>query len=303
MDEPRLLVVGESGQVGSELVRRLKSRAEVIAIDSPEIDLAMPDSYKTLIANLRPDAVINAAAYTAVDQAESDPGRCRAINATAPGILAEQAAKAGALMVHFSTDYIFDGTARTPYVETDTPNPLSAYGRSKHAGDCAVRAAAPHHLIFRLCWVYSGRGKNFFLTIRRLAAERDVLRVVDDQIGCPTWAGMIADAVATATLRCLADGRSGAFDGTYHLAARGATTWHDFAEAIVATAPEASRRCRRVEPISTGEFPAPARRPAYSVLCCGKFESTFGIKLPDWELSFRNMLESLECPAPVPAFA
>jgi dTDP-4-dehydrorhamnose reductase len=265
--------------------------ARLTAVDFPEIDLSQPDSIRQTVRAAHPRIVINAAAYTAVDKAESEPDLAMKINGLAPGVLAEEAKRAGALLVHYSTDYIFDGTKREPYLETDPPNPMSSYGRSKLAGDEAVLAAGGAHLIFRLCWVYGARGQNFMLTIMRLARERDKLRVVSDQIGCPTWSRMIAETTALALKVTLAARDWSAFSGVYHLASSSSTSWQGFAQAIVDLMPAEGRKCSRVEPISTPEYPTPARRPAYSVLGCDKLERTFGLRLPDWQESLKQVLE------------
>jgi dTDP-4-dehydrorhamnose reductase len=239
----------------------------------------------------RPEIIINAAAYTAVDKAESEPDLAMKINGLAPGVLAEEAKRLDALLVHYSTDYIFDGTKREAYLETDAPNPMSAYGRSKLAGDEAVQAAGGAHVVFRLCWVYGARGQNFMLTIMRLAREREKLRVVNDQVGCPTWSRMIAETTALALKQMMAHRDWHAFTGVYHLAASGTTNWQGFAQAIVDLMPPEGRKCSGVEPIATAEYPTPAKRPAYSVLGCGKLERTFGLRLPDWKESLRQVLE------------
>lgn len=292
MERPRILLIGKVGQVGWELRRSLAPLGQVAAVDFPEIDLTQPDSIRERVAETAPSIIVNAAAYTAVDKAESQPDVANAINGAAPGILAEEAKKRGALLVHYSTDYVFDGTKPSPYVETDPPNPLGAYGRSKLAGDNAVVASGCAHLIFRLCWVYGARGQNFMLTIMRLARERDSLRVVDDQIGCPTWSRMIAETSTLALSRVLASPDPSAFSGIYHLAASGVTSWHGFAQGIVDLMPAEGRKCAKVQPIPTKDYPTPARRPAYSVLGCGKLEQTFGLRPPDWRDSLRQVLES-----------
>ena len=204
MELPRILLIGKIGQVGWELRRTLAPMARVACVDFPEIDLTSGDSIRRWVRETRPNIVINAAAYTAVDKAESEPDKAMKINGVAPGILAEEAKKLGALLVHYSTDYVFDGAKTEPYVETDPPNPLGAYGRSKLAGDEAVRAVGGAHLIFRLCWVYGARGQNFMLTMMRLAREREKLRVVGDQVGCPTWSRMIAETTALALKQAVA---------------------------------------------------------------------------------------------------
>jgi dTDP-4-dehydrorhamnose reductase len=287
----KILLIGKNGQVGWELRRTLAPLAEVVAVDYPEINLTDTPALRQLVAGTRPAMVVNAAAYTAVDKAETETELCRQINAVAPGVLAEEAKKIGALMVHYSTDYIFDGAKTSPYVETDAPNPLGAYGRTKLEGDRAVKASGADHLIFRLCWVYGARGQNFMLTMQRLAREREKLRVVGDQFGCPTWSRMIAETTALALKQVLAGADRSGFNGEYHLAASGQTNWHEFASRIIEWMPEAERKCRAVEKIATAEYPTPARRPAYSVLDCGKLRKTFGLRLPDWEASLRQVLD------------
>jgi dTDP-4-dehydrorhamnose reductase len=292
MELPRILLIGKVGQVGWELRRTLAPTAHVSCVDFPEIDLTNADSIRRWVRETRPGIVINAAAYTAVDKAESEPEKAMAINGVAPGILAEEAKKLNALLVHYSTDYVFDGSSKTPYVETDPPNPLGAYGRSKVAGDEAVKAADGAHLIFRLCWVYGARGQNFMLTIMRLAREREKLRVVGDQFGCPTWSRMIAETTALALHRGAARNDWNALSGTYHLAASGFTSWQGFAQAIVNRMSPEGKKCSLVEAISTPEYPTPAKRPAYSVLGCDKLDRAFGLRLPHWEESLRQVLES-----------
>ena len=291
MELPRILLIGKVGQVGWELRRTLAPMARVTCVDFPDIDLTSGDSIRRWVRETRPNVVINAAAYTAVDKAESESDKAMKINGVAPGILAEEAKKLGALLVHYSTDYVFDGAKTEPYVETDAPNPLGTYGRTKLAGDEAVRAIGGAHLIFRLCWVYGARGQNFMLTMMRLAREREKLRVVGDQVGCPTWSRMIAETTALALKQAVAAGDSGAFTGTYHLAASGVTSWHGFADAIVKLIPAEGRKCVQVEAISTAEYPTLTKRPAYSVLACDKLERTLGLRLPPWEESLKQVLE------------
>jgi len=287
----KILLIGKNGQVGWELRRTLAPLADVVAVDYPEINFTDLAGLRRWVADTRPDVVVNAAAYTAVDKAETERELCHLINAIGPGVLAEEAKKLNALMVHYSTDYIFDGTKQTPYVETDAPNPLGAYGESKLAGDAAVRDSGADHLIFRLCWVYGARGQNFLLTMQRLAREREKLRVVRDQMGCPTWSRMIAEATALAVQQVSRSGNRTRFNGAYHLAATGLASWHGFASRIVEHMPEADRKCREVEGITTAEYPTPARRPAYSGLNCEKLQRAFGLQLPDWETSLRQVLD------------
>ena len=287
----KILLIGKNGQVGWELRRTLAPLAEVVAVDYPEVNFTDTPALRRFVAGARPDVVLNAAAYTAVDKAEKETELCRQLNAVAPGVLAEEAKKAGALMVHYSTDYIFDGTKTSPYVENDAPNPLGVYGRTKLEGDRGIKASGADHLIFRLCWVYGARGQNFMLTMQRLAREREKLRVVGDQFGCPTWSRMIAEATAQALKQVLSGPDRAAYNGEYHLAAGGQANWHEFASRIIELMPEAERKCRAVEKITTPEYPTPAKRPAYSVLDCGKLQKTFGLRLPNWETSLRQVLD------------
>ncbi len=291
-----ILLIGNNGQVGFELATLLPALGRVCPVDFPEIDLSCPDSIRAIVRDSHPDLIVNAAAYTAVDKAESEPDLCRAINATAPAILAEEAIRLGATLIHYSTDFVFDGAKRAPYSEDDTPNPVSVYGRTKLEGDNAIRASGVNHLIFRTAWVYGRRGKNFLLTLQRLAAEGKPLRVVADQIGCPTWSKIIAETTVTILGRLApagdvagifpSGGRSSrdAVNGLYNLVCTGATSWHGFArEFIPAPIP--------ITPISTADYPTPARRPAYSVLDCTKLQQTFGISLPPWQSALQNCLQ------------
>jgi len=291
MKRPCILIIGRNGQVGWELMRTLSPLGKVIGVDYPDIDFAQPESLKHWVQKSSPDIIINAAAYTAVDQAESEPDLCMTVNGRAPGILAGEAARLGALLVHYSTDYVFDGNKSTPYVETDAPNPLGVYGRTKLAGDEAIRQSGCDHLMFRLCWVYGARGKNFLLTMRKLAGERETLRVVADQFGCPSWSRMIAETTAQAVAHTTRSTDPSSLSGTYHLAAAGHTSWHGFTRAIIDSMPPDQRKCTNVEAIPASEYPTPAKRPAYSVLGCGKLEQTFGLTLPDWQTSLNQVLE------------
>lgn len=287
----KILLLGKNGQVGWELHRTLTPLAEIVALDYPEVDFTDATSLRRVVSTNRPDVVVNAAAYTAVDKAESEAELCQRINAIAPGILAEETKKCGALIVHYSTDYIFNGKKTTPYVETDPPNPLGTYGRSKLAGDQSVQDSGADYLTFRLCWVYGARGQNFMLTMQRLARERQKLRVVCDQFGCPTWSRMIAETTSLALLQVLASKDRASFTGCYHLAASGQTNWHRFALRIIELMPDAERKCQEVEAITTAEYPTPAQRPAYSVLDCSKLKRTFGLQLPNWESSLLRVLD------------
>ncbi len=283
----KILVLGSQGQVGWELVRSLLPLGEVVALSRAEADLAQPDMLRAVIRSHQPTLIVNAAAYTAVDKAESEGALACAINATAPGVLAEEARRCNALLIHYSTDYVFDGTLDRPYVETDTPNPQSVYGRSKLAGEEALEAVGADHLILRTSWVYGARGHNFMRTILRLAAERETLRIVADQTGAPTWSRWIADATAHVARSALQRRRDANFrSGTYHLTCAGSTSWHGFAMAIVEQYrkihPEATLAAREILPISTAEYPLPAVRPANSRLSCAKILNEYGVVAPKW---------------------
>jgi dTDP-4-dehydrorhamnose reductase len=298
--KPKILLTGKDGQLGNELQQVLPGLGEVIATDRAQCDLSRPADIRNLIRDVRPDLVVNAAAYTAVDQAEGDEALARAVNSEAPAVMAEEAKKIGAALVHYSTDYVFDGAKNSPYAENDSPNPISVYGRTKLAGEQAVRDSGAHHLIFRTEWVYSTRGKNFLLTILRLATQREELRIVRDQVGAPTWSREIAGATFKALLQiCNRTDETAAWSersGTYHMTAAGEASWYEFTQAILQEAARSSNSAawfqaatngrnlltRRVVPITTAEYPAPARRPAYSVLLNSKLDRVFGIQLPDW---------------------
>ncbi len=283
VSRPRILVTGAQGQVGFELARLLPAHGDVIALDRTGLDLADPDAIRAAVRAMAPDLIVNAGAYTAVDLAETEREPAFAINARAPGVLAEEARRTGALLIHYSTDYVFDGAARTPYREDAPVAPLNVYGASKLAGEEAIAAVGVHALTLRTSWVYGTRGRNFLVTIRRLAAERPELRIVADQAGTPNW----AVALATATVDLVTQGLPALKDraGLYHFSAAGATTWHGFAQAIVGNV-----RVPVVTPIATADFPTPARRPAYGVLDTSQFRATFGFGLPAWQDSLAACL-------------
>jgi dTDP-4-dehydrorhamnose reductase len=256
----------------------------VVALDEHELNLASPDAIRAKVREVRPQIIVNAAAYTAVDRAESEPQVAMEVNAIAPGILAEEAQRLGAMMVHYSTDYVFDGTKDGPYSESDAPNPLSAYGRSKLAGDQAIQAIGVPHYIFRTSWVYAARGHNFVNTMLRLGRERAELRIVNDQMGAPTWARFVADTTAHVLGEALRDeGVAREKRGLYNLTASGHTSWFGFAEAIFAEARSAlGRKAPRLIPIPSSEYPAPARRPANSRLDNSKLIKAFSVRPPPW---------------------
>ena len=292
-----LLVTGSSGQIGWELRRSLSTFGELLAPSRRELDLSRPDTVAAYVRKIRPAVVINPAAYTAVDKAEAEPDEAQRVNAESVQALAEVCAELDCLLVHYSTDYVFDGRKTTPYLETDEPNPDSVYGRSKLAGERAIQAVGGRHLIVRTSWVYGARGKNFLLTMLRLAREREQLRVVADQFGAPTWCRTIADATAQ-MLRAfpLHDAPPAAL---VHLSSAGRTTWHEFAARIVS---EGSRRglTRDVSvlPITTSDYPTAAPRPAQSALCCDLLESAFGVVMPRWEDSLALCLDDIAALAP-----
>jgi dTDP-4-dehydrorhamnose reductase len=282
----KILLTGSGGQLGRELKRSLACLGEVVACDHRQLDLAKADALRDALRAIAPAAIVNAAAYTAVDKAESDTATADAINAVAPGILAEEARRLGAQLIHYSTDYVFDGTKPAPYSENDPTAPLSAYGRGKRAGELAIAATGGRHLIFRTSWVYGLHGANFMKTMLRLSRERDELRVVGDQIGAPTWTRHLADATA------LILARRDSPDGLYHLAAAGETSWHGYAEAIFAEARAAGlmENVPVVHRITSADYPLPAPRPANSRLDCSRFTRDFGLALPDWRSGLADCL-------------
>ncbi|MGO4323244.1 dTDP-4-dehydrorhamnose reductase [Pseudomonas sp. KB_12] len=284
----RILIIGQNGQVSRALQSRLSGLGELTVRGSDQLDLAQPDSLRAPIEALKPGLIINAAAHTAVDQAESEPERAFAINATAPGILAQAAVALGVPLIHYSTDYVFDGLKPAPYTEDDTPNPLSVYGRSKLAGENAIRQVGGQHLILRTSWVYSTEGRNFLLTMQRLLQEKPQLRVVADQVGAPTWAGTIADSTAKLIERWQA-GQPGAW-GTYHLTARGETSWFGFAQAIGENLLDRHKPCAQLEPIESSAYPTPAPRPLNSRLDCMRLLKEWGVSQPDWQSALQQCL-------------
>ena len=278
----KILLLGKNGQVGFELQRTLALLGEVLPYDQDVADFTNPAAVRDLIRRTLPNVIVNAAAYTAVDKAETEKPLSHAINSAGPGLLAEETRKCGSLLVHYSTDYVYPGNNTAPYTEDSATGPLSEYGRSKLEGDRLIQQSGANHLIFRTSWVYGSRGQNFLLTMLRLAKERPELRIVCDQIGAPTWSRMIAEATAHAIARATSD--PAAYSGVYHLTAAGQTSWFGFAEAIFDTFAPSPRP--RLTPIATDQYPTPAKRPTYSVLSNEKFATTFGLRMPDW----RNQL-------------
>ncbi|MCP1417768.1 dTDP-4-dehydrorhamnose reductase [Pseudomonas laurylsulfativorans] len=284
----KVLINGRHGQVSHELQRRLGAVGELIVLGRDQLDLAQPDQIRRQVQNIRPDLIINAAAHTAVDQAESEPQAAFAINAVAPGILAEEALALDIPLIHYSTDYVFDGRKTGPYTEDDTPNPLGVYGKSKLAGEQAIRDVQGKHLILRTSWVYSTHGRNFLLTMQRLLQEKPELRVVADQIGAPTWAGTIANSTLALIERWQAN--EVADWGTYHLTAHGETSWFGFAQAIGEALRQQGKPCARLIAIPSSDYPTPAARPLNSRLDCSRLQRDWGVSQPDWQTALRECL-------------
>lgn len=285
----KIVLTGRAGQLGHELKRSLSIQGEVIAFDRSSLDLANPEALRTALQTHRPTVIVNAAAWTAVDKAESEEAGARAINATAPGVLAVEAARIGARLIHFSTDYVFDGAKSTPYVETDATAPLSVYGRSKRDGELAILAAGGNSLILRTSWVYGMHGANFMKTMLRLGKERDELSIVDDQFGAPTWTRHLADATA------LLIAAAPKVEGIYHLTAGGETNWFDYAEAVFAAALRLGLidKVPVLRRVASTNWPTPAKRPANSRLNCSRLQQQTGICLPDWRDGLADCLSDL----------
>jgi dTDP-4-dehydrorhamnose reductase len=298
----KLLLFGKNGQVGWELQRSLSVLGEVVALDRASRDhcgdLSDLEGLARTVREVRPDVIVNAAAYTAVDKAESEPDLAQMVNAAAPGVFAREAERLGAWLIHYSTDYVFDGSGSKPWVETDAPAPLSVYGRSKLEGERAITEACERHLILRTSWVYAARGGNFIKTMLRLARERDRLTVIDDQHGAPTGAELVAD-VTTHAIRQLAVRGSSSQDlaGIYHLASAGQTTWHGYASHVLSEAlrlqPEMRFKATEVAPVSTESFVTAARRPLNSRLDAAKLRETFGLSLPPWQQGVDRVLAEI----------
>jgi dTDP-4-dehydrorhamnose reductase len=312
----KVLLFGRNGQLGWELAHRLAFLGELTMLGSAEVDFARPEAIRSAVRAAQPSVIVNAAAYTAVDKAESEPELAWAINAQAPGVLAEEAARAGSLLVHYSTDYVFDGSKAEPYIETDPTNPLNVYGKSKLGGEQAIARAMAgtdgRFLIFRTSWVYGARGANFLLTMLRLAKERSELRIVDDQVGAPTSSEALAEATAAVLQRIFTVDPGGAqnasllpteiplatlpadWSGIYHLTCAGATSWFGFAKEFLTRRAEATGApMPTLIPIPTAEFPRPARRPANSRLSCEHLRQTFGVTVPPWQQALHRVLDQI----------
>jgi dTDP-4-dehydrorhamnose reductase len=293
---PQILIVGSAGQVGLELQRSFRDSGEITAVDRAEIDLAVADETRSLIRRVNPDIILNAAAYTAVDRAESEPELAMAINAHTPRVLAEEARRSGALLVHYSTDYVFDGEKHGPWTEEDVPNPQNSYGISKLAGEEAIRQVGGKYLIFRTSWVYGPHGANFLLTMLRLAKQRDRLSIVDDQFGAPTTSIELADATYYTVTKIVA-GKAGPVDawaGLYHTTCSGSTSWCGFAKAIFARAGKLlGGKLPVVDPIRSEDYPTPAKRPHNSVLSNAKFNERFGVQLSPWDTALDAVIAQL----------
>jgi dTDP-4-dehydrorhamnose reductase len=287
----KILLFGKNGQVGWELQRALAPLGELVALDFPEADFSQPESLREIVRQVQPAVIVNAAAHTAVDRAESEPALARALNATAPGVLAQEAQARGAWLVHYSTDYVFDGSGDTPRDEDAPTGPLSTYGRTKLEGEQLIRSSGCRHLILRTSWVYAARGGNFAKTMLKLAAERDRLTVVADQVGAPTGADLLADVTAHALRGVLQDPSLG---GTYHAVAAGETTWHAYAQLVIEWARARGHAIKvapgAIEAVPTSAFPTPAQRPHNSRLDTRKLQRTFGLVLPPWQQGVERML-------------
>ena len=293
-----ILLLGNNGQVGFELQRALAPLGTVTSLDFPEVDFLNLDQLTALVRKHNPKVIVNAAAYTAVDKAESDSATAHAINGAAVGVLAAQAKQLNALLVHYSTDYVFNGSGTRPWVETDTPQPLSVYGHSKLAGETAIRNSGCNHFILRTSWVYAARGQNFVRTILRLAGERDSLSVINDQIGAPTYAGFLADSTARIIKFDTVNSATRATHlGTYHITSRGEATWHTLASYAVQCALDYGATLKvtpaRIAAIATSQYPLPAPRPSNSRMCVDKLEGTFGITCPEWRTDCRSVVKEL----------
>ncbi len=293
----KILLFGKHGQLGWELSRALQPLGEIIALGIEEADFSEPENLRRIVQEIKPDVICNAVAYTAVDKAEGEEALVMKVNGEAPGVLAEEALKLGALLVHYSTDYVFDGAKISPYVETDKPNPINAYGRTKLAGELAVQASGCDFLILRTSWVYASRAHNFLLTMLKLAQEREALSIVNDQIGSPTSARLIADTTVLCVQQALKEKLVGVFSSDlYHLTSSGHTSWHGCTEEIVSLAKNQLNMqlsIKELNAIPTSEYPTPASRPMNSQLALTKLESVFTLKMPDWKKSLSLCMDEI----------
>lgn len=295
----RILLTGKNGMVGWELNRSLLPLGEVIAIGRDEMDFSKPDRLRDVVQEVSPDIIVNAAAYTAVDKAEKEESMAALINSEAPRVLAEEAQRIGALLVHYSTDYVFDGTKDTPYVEDDIPNPINAYGRTKLEGERAIQGSGADYLIFRTSWVYAERGNNFLNTMLRLMKEKETLSIVDDQVGAPTWARTIADSTAHCIKQLMREKKQQEISsGIYNLTNTGETSWHGFASKIAENMKKISNGKKiivnRLEPISSNDYPTPAKRPNNSRLSTEKLKDNFSLNIPEWNYALELCVNGLK---------
>jgi dTDP-4-dehydrorhamnose reductase len=293
----KILLTGKNGQLGFELQRALAPLGEIHAVGSQDCDLADADALRALVRRVAPDVIVNPAAYTAVDKAESDEATARAVNAVAPAILGEEGARLGALVLHYSTDYVFDGTKEGAYTEADPPAPQSVYGRTKLEGEQGLAAANPRHLVLRTSWVVGAHGGNFAKTMLRLAGEREKLTVVADQFGAPTPAALLADLSAHLVREHARAGTADFPYGTYHVAASGETSWHGYAQFVIGEALAAGKVLKAtvdaIAPLATEQYPTPAKRPLNSRLDTSRFRMTFGLRLPPWQEGVRHVLRQI----------
>ena len=294
----KILITGKNGQVGWELQRALMPLGKIIAVDRQILDLADDESIRQAVQRIKPDVIVNAAAYTAVDKAEEDADLAMQINGIAPGVLAEQAKQLGALLIHYSTDYVFDGTKQIAYTETDNTDPINIYGKTKLAGEQAIQTIACDHLILRSSWVYGTRGKNFLLTMLKLMKERESLRIIDDQVGSPTWARLIAETTAQILQQAVVERKQKIFaSAIYHLTSEGETSWHGFAEKIAENAYQQNAgdylKIKYIDPISTEDYPTPAQRPKNSRLETAKLEQNYNLTMPGWDTVLELCMKDL----------
>ena len=295
----KILLTGKNGQIGWELQRTLSSLGDIVVVGHHEMDLANPDSIRKVIRQVQPELIVNAAAYTAVDKAESEPDLAMAINGVAPGIMAEEAKRLNAAIIHYSTDYVFDGNSERPYTEDDTPNPLNVYGTTKLAGERAIQASGVPHLILRTSWVYGARGRNFLLTMLRLAKEKNELKIVNDQIGAPTWCRLLAEVTSQMIAQHYSPVSRQAISiseasGLYHVVPTGSVSWHGFAAKILeGVSSHVSHALPKLISIPASDYPAPARRPQNSRMTSGKLSNIYGLAMPHWEKSLTLCLDEV----------